>query len=179
MNTTLDGDYQTFKAESGAFVREHFFNKDPRTAAMVSNWSDDQIWNLKRGGHDYRKLFAAYTAATAKNGRPTVILAKTVKGWTLGSHFEARNSTHQMKKMTLEDIIEFRDRLEIPLPDSALDKYTPSYTSKNVVANSVDQSQVAARFLVHFHNLPMKHTNQCVVDLVSKKSQQRWHLSVC
>ena len=127
MNTTLDGDYQTFKAESGAFVREHFFNKDPRTASMVSGWSDDQIWNLKRGGHDYRKLFAAYTAATEKNGRPTVILAKTVKGWTLGSHFEARNSTHQMKKMTLEDIIEFRDRLEIPLPDSALDKYTPSY----------------------------------------------------
>ena len=127
MNTTLDGDYQTFKAESGAFIREHFFGRDPRTAAMVSGWSDDQIWNLKRGGHDYRKLFAAYTAATAKNGRPTVILAKTVKGWTLGSHFEARNSTHQMKKMTLEDIIEFRDRLEIPLPDSALDKYTPSY----------------------------------------------------
>ena len=90
MNTTLDGDYQTFKAESGAFVREHFFNRDPRTAAMVSGYSDDQIWNLKRGGHDYRKLFAAYTAATEKNGRPTVILAKTVKGWTLGSHFEGR-----------------------------------------------------------------------------------------
>ena len=127
MNTTLDGDYQTFKAESGAFVRENFFNRDPRTAAMVSNWSDDQIWALKRGGHDYRKLFAAYTAATAKNGKPTVILAKTVKGWTLGSHFEARNSTHQMKKMSLEDIIEFRDRLEIPLTDDKLDKYTPSY----------------------------------------------------
>ena len=127
MNTTLDGDYQTFKAESGAFVREHFFNRDPRTAAMVANYSDDQIWNLKRGGHDYRKLFAAYTAATEKNGRPTVILAKTVKGWTLGSHFEGRNSTHQMKKMTLEDIIEFRDRLQIPLADDKLDKYTPSY----------------------------------------------------
>ena len=127
MNTTLDGDYQTFKAESGAFVREHFFNRDPRTAAMVSGYSDDQIWNLKRGGHDYRKLFAAYTAATEKNGRPTVILAKTVKGWTLGSHFEGRNSTHQMKKMTLEDIMEFRDRLDIPLTNDKLDKYTPGY----------------------------------------------------
>jgi len=127
MNTTLDGDYQTFKAESGAFVREHFFGRDPRTAAMVANWSDDQVWGLKRGGHDYRKLFAAYTAATEKNGRPTVILAKTVKGWTLGSHFEGRNSTHQMKKMTLEDIMEFRDRLQIPLTDDKLDKYTPSY----------------------------------------------------
>ncbi len=127
MNTTLDGDFQTFKAESGAFVREHFFNRDPHTAAMVSGWSDDQIWGLKRGGHDYRKLFAAYTAAMQPNGRPTVILAKTVKGWTLGSTFEGRNSTHQMKKMSLEDIITFRDRLAIPLADDKLDKYTPSY----------------------------------------------------
>lgn len=127
MNTTLDGDYQTFKGESGAYVREKFFGRDPRTAAMVSNWSDDQIWGLRRGGHDYRKLYAAYAAATQGNGRPTVILAKTVKGWTLGSHFEARNSTHQMKKMTLEDIREFRDRLAIPIADDKLDKYTPSY----------------------------------------------------
>ena len=116
-----------FKAESVKYIRDNFFGRDPRTAAMVSTWSDEQIWGLKRGGHDYRKLFAAYTAATEKNGRPTVILAKTVKGWTLGSHFEGRNSTHQMKKMTLEDIIEFRDRLEIPLADDKLDKYTPSY----------------------------------------------------
>jgi len=127
MNKTLDGDFQTFKAESGAYVREHFFGRDPRTAAMVSNWSDDQIWNLKRGGHDYRKLFAAYTAAMQQNGRPTVILAKTIKGWTLGSHFEGRNSTHQMKKMTMEDIVEFRDRLGIPIPDEKLDKYLPPY----------------------------------------------------
>ena len=127
MNKTLDGDYQTMKSESGAYVRENFFGRDPRTAAMVSSWSDDQIWGLKRGGHDYRKLFSAYTAASQKNGRPTVILAKTVKGWTLGSHFEGRNSTHQMKKLTLEDIVEFRDRLEIPIADDQLDKYTPPY----------------------------------------------------
>ena len=97
MNKTPDGDYQTFKAENGAYVREHFFGRDPRTAAMVSNWSDEQIWELKRGGHDYQKLYAAYKSATEHNGRPTVILAKTIKGWTLGSHFEGRNSTHQMK----------------------------------------------------------------------------------
>jgi pyruvate dehydrogenase E1 component len=127
MNETLDGDYQTFKAESGKYVREHFFGQDPRTAALVADWSDDQIWNLKRGGHDYQKLFAAYTAATQKNGRPTVILAKTVKGWTLGSHFEGRNSTHQMKKMTLEDIQMFRDTLHLDIPDSKLDKYLPPY----------------------------------------------------
>ena len=92
MNQTPDGDYQTLKAENGAYVREHFFGKDPRTAAMVANWSDDQIWHLKRGGHDYHKLYAAYHAATQHKGRPTVILAKTIKGWTLGSHFEGRNS---------------------------------------------------------------------------------------
>ena len=127
MNTTLDGDYQTFKAESGAYVREQFFGRDPRTAAMVANWSNEQVWGLKRGGHDYRKLFAAYTAAMEPNGKPTVILAKTVKGWTLGSTFEGRNSTHQMKKMSLEDIVTFRDRLGIPLADDKLDKYTPAY----------------------------------------------------
>jgi pyruvate dehydrogenase E1 component len=100
MNKTPDGDYQTFKGESGAYIREHFFGRDPRCAALVAHMSDDEIWALQRGGHDYRKLYAAYKAATSHNGRPTVILAKTVKGWTLGSSFEARNSTHQMKKMT-------------------------------------------------------------------------------
>jgi pyruvate dehydrogenase E1 component len=127
MNKTLDGDYQTFKAESGKFVRDNFFARDPRTAAMVSDWSDDKIWSLRRGGHDYRKLFAAYTAAMNSNGRPTVILAKTVKGWTLGSHFEGRNSTHQMKKMSMEDIVEFRDRLGIPIADDQLDAKLPPY----------------------------------------------------
>lgn len=127
MNKTPDGDFQTYKSENGAFVRENFFGKDPRTAAMVSAWSDDQIWNLKRGGHDYQKLYAAYKAASEHNGRPTVILAKTIKGWTLGSHFEARNSTHQMKKMTLEDLMNFRDRLEIPIGDDQIDAKLPPY----------------------------------------------------
>ena len=127
MNKTLDGDFQTFKAESGKFVRDNFFARDPRTAAMVADWSDDKIWGLRRGGHDYRKLFAAYTAAMNSNARPTVILAKTVKGWTLGSHFEGRNSTHQMKKMSMEDITEFRDRLAIPIADAQLDAKLPPY----------------------------------------------------
>jgi len=127
MNRTTDGDYQTFKAESGAYVREHFFGRDPRTAAMVANWSDEKIWALKRGGHDYRKLYAAYKEATEHKGRPTVILAKTIKGWTLGSHFEARNATHQMKKMTLEDLIEFRDTLQIPIKDEDIDAKAPPY----------------------------------------------------
>lgn len=128
MNATPDGDYQTYKAESGAFVREHFFDRDPRTSAMVENMSDEEIWGLKRGGHDYHKLYAAYKAATEHTGQPTVILAKTIKGWTLGSHFEARNATHQMKKLTLDDVKVFRDRLYMDIPDSALDDvYNPPY----------------------------------------------------
>lgn len=127
MNQTKDGDYQTFKAESGGYVREHFFGRDPRTAAMVANLSDDEIWSLRRGGHDYRKLYAAYHAAISKNGRPTVILAKTVKGWSLGSSFEGRNSTHQMKKMTMDDILTFRDRLHIPYSNDQLDPKLPPY----------------------------------------------------
>ncbi len=94
---------------------------------MVADWSDEKIWALKRGGHDYRKLFAAYKQASEHNGRPTVILAKTIKGWTLGSHFEARNSTHQMKKMTHEDLLAFRDTLQIPLTDEQIDAKAPPY----------------------------------------------------
>jgi pyruvate dehydrogenase E1 component len=127
MNTTADGDYQTYKAEDGAFVREHFFGRDPRTRKMVEHLSDKEIWGLSRGGHDYRKMYAAYDAATKHTGQPTVILAKTIKGWTLGSHFEGRNSTHQMKKLKKEDLIGFRDRLYLDIPDSALDETLPPY----------------------------------------------------
>jgi pyruvate dehydrogenase E1 component len=127
MNNTVDGDYQTYKAEDGAFVREHFFGRDPRTRKMVEDMTDDEVWKLQRGGHDYRKMYAAYRAATEHTGQPTVILAKTIKGWTLGSHFEARNATHQMKKLTLEDLRAFRDRLHIPIPDSQLDAKLPPY----------------------------------------------------
>ncbi len=127
MNTTPDGDYQTYKAESGAFVREHFFGRDPRTRRMVAHLGDDEIWNLKRGGHDYHKLFAAYKAATEHTGQPTVILAKTIKGWTLGSHFEARNATHQMKKLKVDDLKQFRDRLYLDIPDEDIDPVLPPY----------------------------------------------------
>jgi pyruvate dehydrogenase E1 component len=129
MNVTPDGDYQTYKAESGKYVREHFFGRDQRTRRLVEQMTDDEIWALKRGGHDYRKLYAAYRAATEHTGQPTVILAKTIKGWTLGSQFEGRNATHQMKKLTLDDLKTFRDRLYLEIPDSALDEnpYLPPY----------------------------------------------------
>ncbi|MFL6125109.1 MAG: pyruvate dehydrogenase (acetyl-transferring), homodimeric type [Actinophytocola sp.] len=129
MNTTPDGDYQTYKANDGAFVREHFFGRDPRTKDLVLPMTDQEIWNLKRGGHDYRKVYAAYQAAVEHHGQPTVILAKTIKGYGLGPHFAGRNATHQMKKMTLEDIKLFRDSLRIPLSDAELEKdpYLPPY----------------------------------------------------
>ncbi|MCC2592758.1 pyruvate dehydrogenase (acetyl-transferring), homodimeric type [Tessaracoccus sp. OS52] len=129
MNATSDGDYQTFKANDGAYVRKHFFERDPRTAAMVKDWSDDEIWRLTRGGHDYRKVYSAYKAATQFTGAPTVVLAHTIKGYFLGKHFAGRNATHQMKKLALEDLKVFRDRVNVPIDDKVLeaDPYRPPY----------------------------------------------------
>ncbi|GAB3613376.1 pyruvate dehydrogenase (acetyl-transferring), homodimeric type [Humibacter ginsengisoli] len=129
MNTTPDGDYQTYKAENGAYVREQFFGKDPRALELVKDYTDEQIWNLKRGGHDYRKVYAAFQAALEHKGQPTVIIAKTIKGYGLGPHFEGRNATHQMKKMTLEDLKKFRDSMHIPITDEQLaeNPYLPPY----------------------------------------------------
>ncbi len=129
MNVTPDGDYQTYKANDGGYVREHFFGRDPRTKELVAHLPDQAIWRLKRGGHDYRKVYAAYTAAMEHHGQPTVILAKTVKGYGLGPAFEGRNATHQMKKMTLADLKLFRDTQRIPIADAELerDPYLPPY----------------------------------------------------
>lgn len=129
MNVTPDGDYQTYKAESGAYVRENFFGRDPRALELVKDLSDEQIWNLKRGGHDYRKVYAAFKAATEHKGQPTVILAKTIKGYGLGPSFEGRNATHQMKKMTLDNLKTFRDAMRIPISDAQLEEnpYLPPY----------------------------------------------------
>lgn len=129
MNTVSDGDYQTYKANDGGYVRDHFFGRDPRTKALVSSMSDDEIWALRRGGHDYRKVYAAYLAATRHTGQPTVILAKTIKGFRLGSTFAGRNATHQMKKLTLDGLKEFRDELQLPISDAQLeaDPYRPPY----------------------------------------------------
>ena len=130
MMETLDGDYQTFKANDGAYIREHFFGRDPRTAELVKDWTDDEIWALQRGGNDYRKMYAAYKAAMEHKGQPTVILAHTVKGYLLGGHFAGRNATHQMKKLTLDDLKALRDRLHIPITDEQLEanpKMPPYY----------------------------------------------------
>ncbi|WP_048543931.1 pyruvate dehydrogenase (acetyl-transferring), homodimeric type, partial [Nostocoides jenkinsii] len=130
MNKTPDGDYQTFRANDGKYVREFFFERDPRTAKLVEGWSDDDIWwKLKRGGHDFHKVYAAYKSAVEHTGQPTVILAKTIKGYGLGSHFAGRNATHQMKKLTLDDLKGLRDSLRIPISDEVLEAnpYEPPY----------------------------------------------------
>ena len=130
MNTVPDGDFQTYRAESGAFIRDQFFGGDPRAKELVKDITDDEIWALKRGGHDYRKLYAAYLRATAsKNGKPTVILAKTIKGYGLGTNFAARNSTHQMKKLAAADLKVLRDTFDIPFTDEQIeaDPYNPPY----------------------------------------------------
>ncbi|MGO1637179.1 MAG: pyruvate dehydrogenase (acetyl-transferring), homodimeric type [Ancrocorticia populi] len=128
MNTTLDGDYQGYKANDGAYVRDAFFGLDPRTKAMVADWTDEQIWALKRGGHDYRKIYAAYKTALEHKGQPTVILAHTVKGYLLGRNFAGKNSTHQMKKLNSADLKGLRDTLHLDIDDSKLeDPYTAPY----------------------------------------------------
>ena len=123
MLDTLDGDYQAFKANDGAFVRKHFFGRDPRTLEMVAKMSDDQVWNLRRGGHDASKVYAAFHAANNNTqGQPTVLLVKTVKGYGMGRAGEGKNTAHQTKKLTDDDIRYFRDRFNIPIPDSELPK---------------------------------------------------------
>ena len=123
MNNTLDGEYQKYSTSTGLYVREHFFGPDPRLTKLVAHLSDSDIEHLRRGGHDYRKVYAAYKAATEYQGAPTVILAKTVKGWTLGKGIESRNYTHQAKKMREDELRVFRDRLELPIPDDQLHDY--------------------------------------------------------
>ncbi|KDA54189.1 pyruvate dehydrogenase [Thermoanaerobaculum aquaticum] len=127
LNETVDGWWQRYHAEGGAFMRQHFFGADPRLLKLVEHLSDRDIKHLKFGGHDYHKLYAAYKLATETHGRPTAILVKTVKGWTLGQEFEGKNPTHQMKKLNVAQLKAFRDVLHLEIPDSALESEDPPY----------------------------------------------------
>jgi len=132
MEETVDGEYQNCKQKGGAYTREHFFNKYPETAEMVANMTDDDIWRLNRGGHDPMKVYAAYAKAKATKGRPTVILAKTVKGYGMGDSAEGKNIAHGVKKMDIEVLKQFRDRFNIPVSDEDLPNlpyYRPSADS--------------------------------------------------
>ncbi len=122
MDEVVDGEYQNYKAKGGAYTREHFFGAYPELKDMVSNMTDDDIWHLNRGGHDSHKIYAAYAAATAHTGQPSVVLAKTVKGYGMGDSGEALNISHQQKKMDEASIRSFRDRFKIPVPDSDMEE---------------------------------------------------------
>ena len=166
MNTTPDGDFQTYRAEDGAFIREHFFGRDERTAALVKDWTDDEIWGkLRRGGLDYRKVYAAYKAAVEHKGQPTVIIAKTIKGYGLGHHFEGRNATHQMKKMTLEDLKHFRDSMRIPISDAQLEEnpYLPPYYNPGPQDETIQYMMERRRSLGGF--LPQRRTSHTAITL--------------
>ena len=122
MEDTVDGEYQAYKANDGKFVREHFFGKHPKLLEMVARMSDDDVWRLNRGGHDPYKVYAAFASAVEHKGQPTVILAKTIKGYGLGHIAQAKNPSHQQKKLDIDSIREFRDRYNIPVPDSKLEE---------------------------------------------------------
>jgi len=170
MNSVTDGDYQTFKANDGAYVREHFFGRDPRTAAMVADWSDDRIWKLTRGGHDYRKVYAAYQAAMEFTGAPTVVLAHTIKGYFLGTHFAGRNATHQMKKLALDDLKHFRDRLDMPVSDEVLEEnpYLPPYVRPPVGDERIQYLLERRRELGGF--LPERRVRPVTIPLPSRET---------
>ena len=168
MNEVRDGDYQGFRANDGSFVRDSFFGRDPRTKAMVADWTDDQIWSLKRGGHDYHKVYAAYRAATAYRGQPTVILAHTVKGYALGTNFAGRNSTHQMKKLNSADLRLLRDTLHLDISDAQLeDPYNAPYFKP-------DPSEPAMEYMVEHRKqlggyLPERRVFSGGVELPAQK----------
>ena len=122
MDETVDGDYQTFKSKDGAYIRKHFFGKYPETAKLVEDWSDEQIFALRRGGHDPQKVYTAFKHASDTKGTPTCLLIKTVKGYGMGSAGEGQNTTHQQKKMAEDQLRAFRDRFEIPVSDEDLPK---------------------------------------------------------
>ncbi len=151
MQEVVDGEYQTYKSKNGAYVREHFFGKSPELLAMVADMSDDEIWALNRGGHDPHKVFAAYAAASKHTGQPTVILAKTVKGYGMGEAGEGQNITHQQKKVAGEVLLKFRDRFQIPLNDeqvASLNFYRPpadSLEAKYLKERSAVMGAIPAR----------------------------------
>ncbi len=159
MNTTVDGEFQRYAVEDGAYIREHFFGPDPRLRKLVEHLTDEDLRNLPRGGHDYQKVYAAYKAATEHEGQPTVILAKTVKGWTLGQGLEARNATHQIKKMTRDQMLELRDRLHLhdEIPESSLAEGVPPYFCPE--PDSVEYQYMVNRRRALDGPLPQRVTN--------------------
>ena len=174
MNTSVDGEYQQYATHDGAYIREHFFGPDPRLRKIVEHLSDDDLRNLPRGGHDYHKLYAAYKAATETTGQPTVILAKTIKGWTLGPEIEGRNATHQIKKMTKAQLEVLRDRLHLQdeIPDSALNADVPPFFRP--AADSVEYQYMMERRRALGGPLPRRTPNRAkALDAARRQGVRR------
>jgi pyruvate dehydrogenase E1 component len=167
MNTTPDGQFQKYAVSDGAFIRDDFFGRDPRLRRMVEHLSDEQITRLSRGGHDYRKVYAAFKAAREHVGQPTVILAQTIKGWTLGKDFEGRNATHQMKKLTKAELKEFRDRLYLEIPDSELEGDLPPYYHPGKDSDEIQYMLERRRALGGF--VPTRHDRSKALTLPEGK----------
>jgi pyruvate dehydrogenase E1 component len=176
MEEVVDGEYQTYKSKDGAYVRKYFFGKYPELLELVADMSDDEIWHLNRGGHDPNKVFAAYTAAANHKGQPTVILAKTVKGYGMGASGEAQNPTHQQKKMDEASLRKFRDRFNIPVSDTELPKLPfvslapDSLEAKYLRERSAELGTVPAR---RPHAEPLQVPGLQAFDALLKSSEER------
>ncbi len=151
MDETVDGDYQTFKSKNGAYIREHFFGKYPETAELVKDWTDDQIWALRRGGHDPQKVYTAFKHAVETKGQPTCLLVKTVKGYGMGTAGEGQNTTHQQKKMAEDQLRAMRDRFEVPISDEDLPK------APFVKLNNAQKAYLADRRKALGGDFPVRH----------------------
>lgn len=160
MDETIDGDYQTFKSKDGAYIREHFFGKYPETAELVKDWTDDQIWALRRGGHDPKKVYNAFKRATEAKGQPTVLLVKTVKGYGMGSAGEGQNTTHQQKKMQFDQLKAMRDRFKIPVTDEELEKDVPF-----VSLNNAQKAYLAERRRDLGGSFPVRHHDVAPLEI--------------
>ena len=177
MMEAVDGEYQNYKARDGAYVRKHFFGKYPELEKMVASMSDDDIWRLNRGGHDPYKVFAAYSAAVNHKGQPTVILAKTVKGYGMGKAGEGQNITHQQKKMDLASLKQFRDRFNIPIADDVIADipfYKPVDGSPEINYLKAAREKLGGSFPVRHHNIPALHVPELAMfDALLKSTEER------
>ena len=173
MNTTIDGNFQRYAVESGAYIREHFFGPDPRLKKLAEHLSDEDLRRLKRGGHDYRKVYAAYETAINLKDAPVVILAKTVKGWTLGGAIEGRNVTHQAKKMSVEELMVFRDRLQLPISDEAISGDEPPYYHPGADSDEVKYLMEQRRLLGG--SLPERRVKKLDIGFPAEAAFEKLH----
>ncbi len=177
MMEAVDGEYQNYKARDGAFVRKNFFGKYPELEKMVSSMSDEDIWRLNRGGHDPYKVYAAYSAAVKHKGQPTIILAKTVKGYGMGKSGEGQNITHQQKKMDIGSLKQFRDRFNIPISDGVIADvpfYRPPENSPEIQYLKAAREKLGGSLPVRFPNTPaLKVPDLAIFDALLKSTEER------